>query len=183
MKLITHMKQLRQQILIAICICISASVLGQNNVKKSYANDVSSIQNILTAYYDCISGPIGEKRDFDRLRNLFDPNARLIYSHWNQESTKATNLIFKSVDEFIEKLGYLDKKGFYEHEVSNEIHSFSSVTQVFSTYKFRVEDKSIPNGQGITSYEIFYDGERYWILSMFWAAENAKYKIPKKYLD
>ena len=181
------MKQVRNQILKQICICVfiftSTISLGQNDKSKLYAKDVSSVQNILTAYYDCISGPIGEKRDFVRLKNLFDPEARLIYSHWNNESTKATNLIFKTLDEFIERMGYLDKKGFYEHEVSNEIHTFSSVTQVFSTYKFRVEDKSIPEGKGITSYEIFYDGERYWILSMFWAAENAKYKIPKKYLD
>lgn len=166
-----------------ICILISTTGFSQMEKSKLYANDVSSVQNILDAYYDCISGPIGQKRDFERLKNLFDPNARLIYSRWNNEKTKASNLIFNTIDEFIERLGYLDKKGFYEYEVSNEIHTFSSITQVFSTYKFHVEDKSIPNGQGITSYDIFYDGERYWILSMLWAAEDGKHKIPKKYLD
>ncbi|MFY0631446.1 MAG: hypothetical protein JXR05_13765 [Flavobacteriaceae bacterium] len=178
------MKSFKKEfVTILLFILVSTSGFSQIKKSKSYAKDVSSVQNILTAYYDCISGPIGEKRDFARLRNLFDPEARLIYSHWNQESTKASNLIFKTLDEFIDRMGYLDKKGFYEHEVSNKIHTFSSVTQVFSTYKFRVEDKSIPDGQGITSYEIFYDGERYWILSMFWAAEDAMHKIPKKYLD
>jgi hypothetical protein len=156
--------------------------VNQQEEKQNYTNDTKSVQNILDAYYDCISGPIGKKRDFERLKNLFHPDARLIYSNWSNETGKAYLLVFKTVDEFISKLGYLDKKGFYEHEVSNITHSFSSVTQVFSTYRFRVEDKSIPNGQGITSYDIFYDGERYWILSMFWAAENQKYKIPEKYL-
>lgn len=163
----------------------ATTIYNEKNEQKTSitsVNDTKSVQNILDAYYDCISGPIGEQRDFERLKNLFHPEARLIYSNWSDETGKAYLLVFKTVDKFISKLGYLDKKGFYEHEVSNITHSFSSVTQVFSTYRFRVEDKSIPDGQGITSYDIFYDGERYWILSMFWAAENQKYKIPKKYL-
>ncbi len=167
-------------------IFISSSVVAQNapsDVKPKYINDSKSIQNILDAYYDCISGPIGEVRDFERLKNLFHPEARLIYSNWSEESGKACTLIFKTVSEFIEKLGYLDKKGFYEHEVSNITHSFSSIAQVFSTYQFRAEDNSIPPGKGITSYEIFFDGDRYWIMSMFWVAENEKYKIPQKYFN
>ena len=54
--------------------------------------------------------------------------------------------------------------------------------QVFSSYKYHVEDNSIDPGQGITSYEIFFDGKRYWFMSMFWMAENEKYKMPKEYL-
>lgn len=171
--------------LTCIALLLSATTVYHSNndhEPNNYENDTKSVQNILDAYYDCISGPIGEKRDFERLKNMFHPDARLIYSNWSNETGKAYLLVFKTVDEFISKLGYLDKKGFYEHEVSNITHSFSSVTQVFSTYRFRVEDKSIPDGQGITSYDIFYDGDRYWILSMFWAAENQKYKIPEKYL-
>ncbi len=144
--------------------------------------DTSSVQNILDAYYDCISGPIGEVRDFDRLKNLFHPNARLTYSYWNEDKTKADLMIFNTMDEYIEKLDYLDKKGFYEYEISNEINTLGSVTQVFSAYEFRVEDNSINSQKGITSYDIFYDGNRYWIMSMFWTMENDKYPIPKKYL-
>lgn len=173
-----------KQFLICISfLAVCGIPLAQENTDTLHTEDVNSIENILNAYYDCISGPIGEKRDFDRLKNLFHPEARLIYSYWNKESTKASNLIFKTIDGFIEKLDYLDKKGFYEYEIANKIHTFSSVTQVFSTYTFQVEDHSIPNGRGITSYELFFDGNRYWIMSMFWVAENEKYKIPEKYLD
>ena len=149
---------------------------------SNYNEDTTSVQNILDAYYDCISGPIGQKRDFDRFKNLFHPSATFTYSYWNSEQTKASTMIFKTVDEFIEKLDYLDKKGFYEHELANTINEFGSVIQVFSTYTYRAEDNSIEPKTGITSYEIFYDGERYWIMSMFWTIENERYKIPKKYL-
>ena len=145
-------------------------------------DDTNSVQNILDAYYDCISGPIGEIRDFDRLKKLFHPNARLTYSYWNEDQSKANLMIFNTMDEYIEKLDYLDKKGFYEYEISNKIHTLGSVTQVFSTYEFSVEDNSINPQKGITSYEIFFDGDRYWIMSMFWTMENDKYPIPKKYL-
>ena len=40
--------------------------------------DVESIDAIIAALYDVISGPIGEKRDWDRFRSLFVPDARLI---------------------------------------------------------------------------------------------------------
>lgn len=143
-------------------------------------DEKTSIQGILDAYYDCISGPIGQPRQFAWLKTLFHPEARLIYSYWDKNSGKAQLMIF-TVDEFIGKLGYADKKGFYEHEVSNEIHTFGAVTQVFSTYEFRTEDKSIA-GRGITSYELLFDGERYWIMSMFWTAEDDRYKVPARYL-
>ncbi|MDT0557415.1 hypothetical protein RM697_02065 [Ichthyenterobacterium sp. W332] len=164
---------------IAILCSINAQTKTKSNV---FYKDSESAQSILDAYYDCISGPIGEQRDFDRLRNLFHPEARLIYSYWNEGSTKANLMVFNTLEDFINKLDYLDKKGFYEHEISNIMHSFSAVTQVFSTYTFRAEDNSIPANKGITSYNLFFDGERYWIMSMFWAAENERYKIPKQYL-
>ncbi len=167
--------------LLAFILINPASLFSQDNNSTASSEETLTIQGILDAYYDVISGPIGQERDFDRMRSLFHPQARLVYSYWNQESDQASLMIFNGIDEFIEKLDYLDKRGFYEHEVSNKIESFSSVTQVFSTYKFRTEDKFV-SGQGITSYDLFFDGKRYWILSMFWAAENDKYKIPEKYL-
>lgn len=144
-------------------------------------DDVKSAQSIIDAYYDVISGPIGEKRDFDRFRSLFHPEARFVYSYWNADHSQASTMVMNT-EEFIGKLGYLDAKGFYEHEITNVTHTFGSVTQVFSSYRFTTEDKSIPDGAGITSYELFYDGNRYWILSMFWQAENAVDKIPAKFL-
>ena len=161
-------------------ITIGNSILNATSYNK-FSDDVSSVQNILDAYYDCISGPIGQARDFDRLKNLFNPSANFIYTYWNEQETKASTLIFNSIDEYIERLDYLDKKGFYEYEISNIINEFSTVAQVFSTYTFRVEDKSIEPRTGITSYEIFFDGSRYWIMSMFWNFESNKYKIPSEY--
>ena len=40
--------------------------------------DVAEIDSILAAIYDVISGPKGRPRNWDRMRGLFVPNARLI---------------------------------------------------------------------------------------------------------
>src|SRR6266446_10466435 len=40
--------------------------------------DVESIEAIIAAAYDSISGPAGKKRDWDRMRSLFIAGARLI---------------------------------------------------------------------------------------------------------
>ncbi len=47
--------------------------------------DVESIDAIMTAVYDVISGEAGEARDWDRFMSLFIPEARLIPSGRNQE--------------------------------------------------------------------------------------------------
>ena len=40
--------------------------------------DVSSPEAIVAAVYDVISGPAGQKRNWDRMRTLFVPDARMI---------------------------------------------------------------------------------------------------------
>ena len=42
------------------------------------AADVSSIDGIVAALYDVISGPAGQSRNWDRMRTLFIPEGRLI---------------------------------------------------------------------------------------------------------
>ena len=174
------MKQLRLFHLFLILL-MSLSVRTQTEATP-YIEDTKSIQSVIDAYYDCISGPIGEKRDFNRLKNLFHPKAKLIYTYWNKEETQASTLIFNTMDEYIERLDYLDKKGFYEYEIKNSIDEFGAVSQVFSSYRYYVEDKSIPPRTGITSYQLFFDGDRYWILSMLWTFETPTNKIPDTYL-
>ena len=148
--------------------------------QAQYEQDVTSVENITKAYYDIISGPIGQKRDFDRLRNLFHPNAAFTYSYWSTAENKA-NLMEFDFDGYLEKLDYLDKKGFYEEEISSEVTTYGTLVNVISTYKFWMEDKTA-EGRGVTLYNYFYDGERYWIMSMFWQMESEKFPIPEAFL-
>lgn len=156
------------------------AILSPNLSQAQYEKDVESVESITKAYYDIISGPIGQKRDFDRLRNLFHPNCAFTYSYWSASEGKA-NLMEFDFDGYIEKLDYLDKKGFYEEEISSEVTRYGTLVNVISTYKFWMEDKTA-EGRGVTLYNYFYDGERYWIMSMFWQMESEQFPIPEAFL-
>lgn len=148
--------------------------------QAQYDQDVKSVENITQAYYEVISGPIGEERDFDRLKNLFHPNATFTYSYWSTAEDKA-NLMEFDFDGYVEKLDYLDKKGFYEEEISNQVTTYGTLVNVISTYKFWMEDKTA-EGRGVTFYNYFYDGERYWIMSMLWQMESEQFPIPETFI-
>lgn len=156
-------------------LVIATSVYSQN----TYSEDVRTIAGLTEAYYDCISGPIGQKRDFDRFRNLFHPNATFTYSYWSESEQKAKLMEF-DFDGYLEKLDYLDKKGFYEEEISSQITEYGTLVNVISTYRFWMEDQTA-EGRGITMYNYFYDGERYWIMSMLWQMESDRFPIPEEF--
>ena len=42
-------------------------------VEQAQASDVGSVDGIVKAVYDVISGPAGDQRDWDRFRGLFHP--------------------------------------------------------------------------------------------------------------
>src|SRR4051794_731744 len=51
---------------------------GAQAATGARASDVASIDSIIAAVYDVISGPAGQKRDWERMRSLFVPGARLM---------------------------------------------------------------------------------------------------------
>src|SRR5438128_11222502 len=52
--------------------------LRRSNIPKANPADVASIDGFITAAYDSISRPAGEKRNWQRERSLSSPGARLI---------------------------------------------------------------------------------------------------------
>lgn len=99
--------------------------------------DVKSIDSILAATYDVISGPAGKKRDWVRFRSLFQPGARLIpVSKPAGQSQFGARIL--SPDDYIERSApFLEKEGFFERGVSNKVERFGNIAQVFSAYESR----------------------------------------------
>src|SRR5258708_25881195 len=61
--------------------------------QKDYSSDVKSVDAIVAALYDVISGEPNTQRDWDRFRNLFKPEARLIPTR----KTEAVETTFKTL--------------------------------------------------------------------------------------
>jgi hypothetical protein len=64
------------------------------------------------------------------------------------------------------------------------MEQYGSVVHVFSTYdsKKKLEDEK-PFMRGINSIQLWNDGKRWWVVSVFWQAETVDNPIPGKYLN
>lgn len=143
--------------------------------------DVRSPDAIITALYACISGPIGQERQFDRLRSLYHPQAHVMHTQWRPGGEEAI-VVASDLETYIGNIGYTVTRGFTEREIGRTVESFGTVTHVFSTYAYETEDGSM-EGRGINSFQLFFDGTRYWIMSVIWSQETPEYPLPRKYID
>lgn len=149
--------------------------------QDSYANDVTSEDAIINALYESISGPKGERRDWDRLRYLLTPDAKLIPTRPASETKRVP--CYLTLDDFIKQGDqWLMDNGFYEEEVSRRTESFGLITHVWSTYQSKWTPDDEPFARGINSIQLMNDGERWWIINLYWAAETEDNPLPKKYL-
>ena len=146
--------------------------------------DVESIDAIIAAAYDVISGPTEQERDWNRERSLFYPGARLIptASVPGQNDVDLEPQIL-DVEGYIARAEPLLKAGFYETEVARRTEQFGRIAHVWSTYESRHDPNDpAPFMRGINSFQLFNDGKRWWILSVYWQHESAEHAIAQKYL-
>ena len=148
-------------------------------------SDVESIEAIVAAAYDVISGPAGKKRDWKRERSLFISGARLIptaVDAGRNDVDLAPQVL--DVDAYIARVKpYFATAGFYEKEVARRVEQFGQIAHVWSTYESRHDPNDAkPFMRGINSIQLFNDGSRWWILSIYWQHESRQHAIPEKYL-
>jgi hypothetical protein len=145
--------------------------------------DVASIDAIITAAYESISGPAGEKRNWERERSLYYPGAHLIPTG-NPAENHALAPQILDIDGFIARVEpYFAGQGFYEKEIARRTERFGHIAHVWSTYESRHNPDNLePFMRGINSIQLFHDGSRWWIVSIYWQQESAEHAIPQKYL-
>jgi hypothetical protein len=147
------------------------------------AADVASVDGIIAALYDVISGPPGQPRDWNRMHSLFMPEGRMmVVAPQKDGSFKAVPM---TVDGYIARSGkVLLEHGFFETELARTTESFGQLVHVFSTYEARRGTReSAPFARGINSIQLYNDGQRWWIASLAWRSEDDKLKLPERYLQ
>lgn len=144
--------------------------------------DVGSIEAIVAAVYDVISGPAGKKRDWDRMRSLFIPGARLIPTGPRPTGGYGSRVL--TVEDYVTRGAPLfEKEGFFETELARRTESFGQIAHVFSTYESRhAPTDAKPFQRGINSIQLMNDGKRWWIVTIFWQGEDEKNPLSEKYL-
>ncbi|HVP43125.1 MAG TPA: hypothetical protein VMS96_06810 [Terriglobales bacterium] len=171
-------------------VLFSALVFAQQQPKtpepakptQANPNDVKSVDATIRALYDVISGPAGHPRDWSRMRSLFHSGARLVPTGKRPNDPQVGARVL-TVEDYIERTTpFFAKEGFYENEVSRKQEQFGSIAHVFSTYESRHAKGEQPFQRGINSIQLFFDGTRWWVMTVMWDAETPQQPIPEKYL-
>lgn len=190
---------MRKLTLLALCLLFALTLVAQQSESEPSSDngnpvlrevqpetpaakpaDVASIDSILAALYDVISGPAGP-RDWDRFNSLFIPEAHLIFTGKKPDGTPVHMAL--TPKQYQDRSGsFFLKEGFFENTISNKIDKFGQVAQVFSTYESRHEKGAKPFARGINSIQLLNDGKRWWVVSILWDSERPDNPIPQKYL-
>ena len=143
--------------------------------------DVATVDSIIAALYDVISGPAGQARDWDRFRHLFAAGARLIPAAPRRDGSAPVAL---SPDDYVQRANdTLVKNGFFEREVARRAEAFGTVVHVFSTYDSkRTPNDATPFARGINSIQVMKHADRWWIVTVMWDQERPDNPLPAKYL-
>lgn len=184
---------------VALLLILSLAALGQSQQSAQQAptpsptpaqaatpqakpGDVDSLDHILAAVYDSISGPV-DPRDWDRFRSLFYPGAHLIPTSVDQKSGKPVVRGFLTPDEYIQRAqAFFEKEGFFEASVANRIEQWDHIAHIWSTYESRHAKSEKPFARGINSFQFFNDGTRWWVVNIYWEGETSEHQLPEKYL-
>ncbi len=144
---------------------------------------LASVDSIIHTLYDVISGPAGQQRDWNLFKSLFADDAKMYIAI--PDKNNSTSLKSIAPEEYAQRnQTRLADIGFNEAELYRIINSYGSGTQVFSTYESHFTNK---NGEeemmkGINNIQLFFDGERYYIVSIFWDANAKNIEVPERYL-
>ncbi|MBJ6367212.1 hypothetical protein [Snuella sedimenti] len=183
---------MRQLVTILAIALISTTVKAQD-IPKTPKTDTVKVQVIdsskvltlngtIKALYKTISGEKEEERNWEFFKYLFHPDAKLIAFGKDVEGTQKVR--YMSPNNYINNAGkWMVENGFIEKEIHKKVEVFGNIAHVFSTYEaYMSKADTEPFMRGINSIQLLNDGERWWIVNVFWAQETWRTPIPKRYL-
>ncbi len=143
--------------------------------------DVATIDGIMKAFYEVISGPPGKPREWGRDRSLYIPGIRFVAMKVDKDGKPRA--VVSTHQEYVERTdAWMVKEGFHEVEIHRVTERFGNIAHVFSTYETRHAKGGPLLGRGVNSVELFWDGARWWIASAIWDDERPDSPLPKDLL-
>ena len=172
---------MRTSLTLAACALILTGCASISDSEKrpmtsaARSADAAAIEATLDAVYAVISGPVGQPRDFTRMRTLFTPEARLT-------AITPQGLRGGTLDDYIARSGpFLFEQGFTETALVNRVEVYGDLAQAWSSYRGSFLNKDGTRGQveGINSFQLVRQpGGRWLVQSILWQAATPDNPLP-----
>jgi hypothetical protein len=154
-------------------LCASASVAEARRPApgRDVQGDIAGIDQAIRSVYEVISGPPGQKRDFDRMRTLFAPGATM-------RAIGRKGIGGGSVEDYISKdREILEREGFTERELGRRLEIWGNLATAWSSFDGRTANGSY-HERGVNSFELVKIGGRWLIASILWQNETSEFPLP-----
>jgi hypothetical protein len=155
---------------------IGALALAAAAAAQPNAADLAGIDAAIRGVYEVISGPPGQKRDFDRMRTLFAPGATL-------KAIGPKGLRGGSLEDYISRnAAILEKEGFTERELGRRVELWGGLASAWSAYDGRTADGSF-HERGINSFQLVKVDGKWLVASILWQEETPGNPLPAELLQ
>jgi hypothetical protein len=135
------------------------------------AADRAGIDAAIHGVYDVISGPPGQKRDFDRMRGLFAPGATM-------KAIGPKGLHGGSLEDYISRnKDVLEKMGFTERELGRRLEVWGGLATAWSAYDGRTASGSF-HERGINSFQLVKIDGKWLVASILWQEATPDNPLP-----
>jgi hypothetical protein len=161
--------------LLIIFLFIFSSISTAQQVNE---DDVDSIDGVITALYDVISGPAGA-RDWERFSSLYKEQATMGAISETKDGT--LRYVSMTPDEYRQRNDeYFKKNGFWEEEIARQVFQFGEITTVHTSYKIKSAEDGKVTRRGVNTVQLVYDRDRWWITNITWNNERDDNRIPEQ---
>lgn len=158
-----------------LALLMTSSLFGQSKNDK-YTEDVKSIDAIITAYYDVVSGSASEPWEFERDKFIHSENAFI--TRLDEKGRAETH----SLEAEYIPIGLSPKEDFYEKELKRKVSQYGNIAQVWSAFEIRNDPNVESQIRGLNSIQLHYENGRWWIDSWTCEMESEKNTLVTDFL-
>ena len=146
--------------------------------------DVASVDALITALYDVISGEAGAPRDWDRFQSLFVPGATLGGVGRGSDGVARVRPL-SPTDYITRNSANFAANPFYEREIGRRTDGFGPIVTVLSAYRIDAarDATTAPLQRGVNAIQLMNDGRRWWVVSILWTGETLETPLPANLLS
>ena len=161
---------------LTLLLLLGAAIPAGAQSMAARPEDVATIDGIIKAFYDVISGPAGQPRQWQRDSTLYIPRVQFVAM--SVANGKPVAAVMDHGQFARAYNGAFVDRGFFERETRRVTKRFGNIAHVLSAYEYRASENGPVLGRGVNSIQLYWDGTRWWIAGAIWDDERPDNPIP-----